>query len=381
MADRDIKRKRFLMSAATAILVATILVLYLLGSVLITVLFSALIAYILLPLTSGIVRVMPWREKKPVLSRSIAVGLIFVVAIGIFVGSMALLIPPTIEQGREFIEDFPTFFNAARVTIEGWIGDYAELVPDEVRAQIEENVADMGSVVVNAAWDVLPSAFGFISGTFALVIGLATMPVLIFYMTKDSSQIGSAVLVPFPKALRPYLTDLAKIVDRTVGGYLRGQLILALIVGGAATVGLMALGVPFAALLGVVAGVTALIPIVGPLIGGAVAILVTLAVAPEKLLWVAILYLGVQLVENTLLAPRVQADALNLHPIAVIIVIIVGGHFFGIWGIIFGPPLVSMGKDVVRYLADEWDRDSATATISVEGGPTDNGDVEDSDAV
>ena len=332
MTDREIRRKRFLMLAATSILVATIILLYLLGSVLITVLFSALIAYVLLPLTSGIVRVMPWREKKPGLSRSIGVGFIFVVAIGIFVGSMALLIPPTIEQSREFIEDFPTFFNAARVTIEGWIGDYAELVPDEVRAQIEENVADMGSVVVNAAWDVLPSAFGFISGTFALVIGLATMPVLIFYMTKDSSQIGSAVLVPFPNALRPYLVDLSKIVDRTVGGYLRGQLILALIVGGAATVGLMALGVPFAALLGVVAGVTALIPIVGPLIGGAVAILVTLAVAPEKLLWVAILYLGVQLVENTLVAPRVQADALNLHPIAVIIVIIVGGHFFGIWG-------------------------------------------------
>ena len=235
------------------------------------------------------------------------------------------------------------------------MGEYRELVPEDVRAQIEQDLAGMGSVVVDAAWQVLPRTFGLVSGTFSLVIGLATMPMLIFYLVKDSQDIGSGLLRPFPKAVRPYLLDIAKIAEKTLGGYLRGQLILALVIGTAVTVGLIAMGVPFAFLLGVVAGTTALIPIVGPIIGGAVAVLVTLATAPEKLVWVAILYLGVQLVENTLLAPRVQAGALNLHPIIVIFVIIVGGHFFGIWGIIFGPPLVSMGRDVVLYLAHEWD--------------------------
>ena len=115
------------------------------------------------------------------------------------------------------------------------------------------------------------------------------------------------------------------------------------------------MGIPVAGVLGIIAGVSELIPIVGPLIGGAAGILVTLATAPEKVVWVALLYLGVQLVENALLVPRVHAGTLNLHPIAVIVVIIVGGHFFGFWGIIFGPPLVSMAKDVVKYLAHEWD--------------------------
>ena len=363
--DQEIKRKRFLMLSAVAIFAVLLLVLYVLGSVLITVLFSALIAYVLLPLTNVIVRMMPWRESHPELSRGIAVGLIFVVAASIFAGSMALVIPPTIEQSREFIDEFPTFFNSARTTIEGWIGDYTELVPDEVRAQIEQGLAGMGSVVVDAAWQVLSRTFGLVSGTFSLIIGLATMPLLIFYMAKDSRQIGSALLVPFPKAMRPYLVDLAKIADRTVGGYLRGQLILALAIGTAVTIGLVAMGVPFAFLLGVVAGLTALIPIVGPLIGAAVAILVTLATAPEKLLWVGGLYLFVQLVENTFLAPRVQANVLNLHPTVVILVIILGGHFFGIWGIVFGAPLVSMGRDVVGYLADEWDRPPNTKSSDV----------------
>ena len=115
------------------------------------------------------------------------------------------------------------------------------------------------------------------------------------------------------------------------------------------------MGVPFAFLLGVVAGSTALILIVGAFIGAAAAILATLATAPEKLVWVGLLYLVVQLVENTLLAPRIQAEALNLHPIVVIFVIIVGGQFFGVRGIIFGPPSVSMAKEIVKYLVHEWD--------------------------
>ncbi len=354
------------MLSAASLFGAAVVLLYLLGSVLITVLFSALIAYALLPLANVITRPMPWRESRPDLSRSIAVGFIFLVAIGIFAGSMALVIPPTIEQSEEFIEDLPTFFNAARSTIEGWLGDYTDLVPDDVRAQVEENLANMGGVVVSAAWDVLPNAFGIVSGTFALVIGLATMPMLIFYMVKDSGEIGSALLAPFPKALRPYLIDLTKIADRTLGGYLRGQLILASTIGILVTIGLVAMDVPFAFLLGVVAGVTAFIPIVGPFIGGAVALLVTLATAPEKLLWVLALYVVVQIAENTLLAPRVQASTLNIHPIVVILVIIVGGHFFGIWGVIFGAPLVSFGRDVVRYVADEWDRMPKETNVAAE---------------
>ena len=354
--NQELKRKRFLMLSATAVFAVALILLYVLGTFLLTIMFSALIAYVLLPLRNVMVRAMPWREKRPGLSRGIAVGIIYLAATGIFAGSMVVLIPPTIEQGKEFVDDFPTFFTSARVTVERWIGDNAELVPDDVRTQIEENIASIGSTLINAAWQLLPKTVGLVSETFTLIIGLVTMPVLIFYFVKDSTQVGSGLLAPFPNALRPYLLDLARVAEKTLGGYLRGQLILGAIVGTAVTIGLVASGIPFAGVLGIIAGISEMIPIVGPLIGGAAGILVTLATAPEKLIWVALLYLGVQLLENTFLVPRVQAGTLNLHPTAVILVIIVGGHFFGVWGIIFGPPLVSMSRDIVRYLADGWDR-------------------------
>ncbi len=364
------------MLSATAVFAVVMILLYVLGSVLLTILFSALIAYVLLPLRNVIVRAMPWRESRPGLSRGIAVGLIFLAGAGIFTGSMVLLVPPTIEQSQDFIDNFPTFFNSARMTVERWVGEHAELVPDDVRVQIEENLAGMGHILVNAAWQVLPRTVGLVSETFSLIIGLATMPVLIFYMVKDSRQVGSGLLAPFPKALRPYLLDLAKVADKTVGGYLRGQLILGAIVGVAVTIGLVAMGIPFAGVLGVIAGLSEMIPIVGPLIGGAAGILVTLATAPEKVILVALLYLGVQLVENTLLVPRVQAGTLNLHPIAVIFVIIVGGHFFGIWGIIFGPPLTSLSRDIVRYLADGWNNPIRGEELDADADSEDGDDAE-----
>lgn len=374
---QELKRKRFLMLSATAMVVAAFVLIYLLGSVLFTVLLSALIAYVLLPLTSVLIRSMPWRESRPELSRTVAVGTIFAVAAAIATGILAVAIPPTVRQSEEFIAEFPTFFADARTTVEGWVGEFSERVPQEVRERIEESLASMGSVLVESAFDVLPNAVGFIVGSFSLVIGLATMPVLIFYFVKDSKEISAWLASPLPGALSPYLLAIAKIADRTLGGYIRGQLILGLIVGIAVTIGLMAMGIPFAVVLGVVAGISELVPIVGPWIGGAAGVLVTLATAPEKILWVALLYLGVQVVENVLLVPRVQSETLNIHPTAVIIVIILGSHFFGFWGIIVGPPLLALSKDIVKYIAVEWDEPPSDASAAPETEVSDQNESDD----
>ena len=85
-------------------------------------------------------------------------------------------------------------------------------------------------------------------------------------------------------------------------------------------------------------------------------VLVTLASAPDKVLWVILLYLVVQLLENALLVPRVQANTLGLHPIAVILVITIGSQYFGLWGVILGPPLAAMVKGMLAYAAQEWNR-------------------------
>ena len=364
------KRKRLLLLAAAAVVVAVLAALYLMGGVLLPLGISAVIAYVLLPVARLLERAMPWRHSRPDLSRAVAVAIIFLAGLGIVFGILVLVIPPTINQSRQFIEDFPSFFNSARVTIEGWVADYADLVPADLRDRAEGILADAGGIVGRAAWNVTKQTLAIISGSLAFVLGLATAPVLIFYLMKDSGPIRRSLYTPFPSALRPYMQDILDIADRTLGGYIRGQLTLGLIVGVIVGVGLLLLGVPFAIILGIVAGLTELVPIIGPWIGGAAGVLVTLATAPDKILWVILLYLVVQLLENTLLVPRIQANTLNMHPIAVILVITLGSQYFGLWGVILGPPLVALGKDIVVYLAQEWNRDPEVERTEVLAEPS-----------
>ena len=365
--EPTLKRKRLCLAAAAAVVLATLAILYFLGTVLLTLGISAVLAYVLLPVARLLERGMPWRRSRPGLARGAAVGLIFLAGIGIFVGLIIAVVPPTIKQTGDFIDSFPDLLEDARATVEGWVVQYTDLEPDELWEQAAQALDGASGIIGAAAWNVAKQTLGIISGSFAFILGLATAPVLVFYLMKDSGPIRESLHTPFPTALRPYLRDILDIADRTLGGYIRGQLTLGVIVGVIVAVGLLLLDVPFAVILGIVAGLTELVPIIGPWIGGAVGVLVTLATAPEKVLWVILLYLVVQLLENTLLVPRIQADTLNMHPIAVILVITIGSQYFGLWGVILGPPLVALAKDVIIYLVKEWNQ----APGAAEPGDTD----------
>ena len=364
--QQDMRRKRFLLLVVVAVVVVIVAALYLLGTVLLPLALSAVIAYVFLPVARLLERLMPWRHRRPGLSKGIAIGLIFLGWLVVIAGVLVLVIPPAIEQSQRFIENFPEFFNSARITVEDRIAHYADLVPPELREKAEQTLADAGGILLQAAWNVAKQTLVVISGSFAFILGLATAPVLIFYLMKDSGPIKTSLYAPFPSAIRPYLRDIMDIADRTLGGYIRGQLTLGLIVGVIVAGGLLLMGVPFAVILGLIAGLTELVPIIGPWIGGAAAVLVTLATAPDKVLWVILLFLVVQLLENTLLVPRIQGNTLKMHPIAVILVITIGSQYFGLWGVILGPPLVAMAKDIIVYLAGQWNPPTGVEVIEAE---------------
>ena len=291
---------------------------------------------------------------------------------------LALVIPPTVEQGQRFAEEFPEFFRSARITIEGWLTRYTEQISPDIRLKIEEAVSGAGTTVADAAWNVVSHTVRVVSDSFAFILGLVTAPVLVFYLMKDSSSIRDALPAPFPRDMRPYLHDALNIADKTVGAYIRGQLALGLVVGTVVTVVLLILDVPFAFVLGIVAGLTELLPIIGPWIGGAAGVLVTLATEPEKVPWVILLYVGVQIAENVLLVPRIQGESLRMHPVAVIMVIVIASNYFGLWGVILGPPVVALIRDLATYFAREWNVPPPSPPQEDDGGsPVDEDGTED----
>jgi predicted PurR-regulated permease PerM len=331
-------------------------IIYRLAGVLFPFAIGGVLAYMLFPIVRVLERVMPWQEKRPTLSRVIAIAIVIVVALGIIAGSLALIIPQIVNEATLFIADLPEFFQAARATIGQLNREYTERIPEGIKQNIEEGLANAGNILLGAVQDAFLRVAGFITNSFSLVIGLSVIPIFLFYLLKDQKSLSDGIYTPVPVAIRPHLRNVAFIINQIIGSYIRGQLLLGVVVGTLTALGLFLLGIPFQVLLGIIAGITELVPIIGPWIGGAVGVLVTLATAPEKVIWVVLLYLGIQILENSVLVPRIQGNALDLHPIAMMVVIVIGSHLFGLWGVILGPLLAAVAKEVIKYFVEQWNR-------------------------
>lgn len=347
-------RRSLLISGA--IIIVLLFIIYRLGGVLFPFAIGGVLAYMLFPVIRVLEWVMPWQERRPTLSRVIAIGIVIVVALGIIAGSLVLIIPQIVNEATLFIADLPKIVQDARATVEQLNREYAERVPEEIKQNIEEGLANAANILLGAIQDAFLRVVGFITNAFSLVIGLFIIPIFLFYLLKDQKSLSDGIYTPVPLAIRPHLRNVASIINQTIGSYIRGQLLVGVVVGTLTALGLFLLGIPFPVLLGIVAVITEFMPLIGPWIGGAVGVLVTLATAPEKVIWVILLYLGIQVLSNSFLVPRIQANALNLHPIAVMVVIVIGSHLFGLWGVILGPLVAAAAKDVIKYFVEQWNR-------------------------
>jgi predicted PurR-regulated permease PerM len=141
-------------------------------------------------------------------------------------------------------------------------------------------------------------------------------------------------------------------VENVLGRYIRYQGMMGLIVGFATFIGLLLLRAPYPLALGLISGITELIPTAGPWIGGGIAVFVTLAIAPEKAIWVAVLALAIQLLENYLLVPRIQGAYLRLHPVVTIVLLVFGAYIGGVWGMLLICPTTATLIEIFKYVRD-----------------------------
>jgi predicted PurR-regulated permease PerM len=254
------KGHRLSLILAGAVLVALLLAGYRWAGALFPFAVTGVLAYALFPVAGYLERVMPWRERFPGASRGIAIGLVLVVVLASIAGLLALVVPLVARQAADFWIRFPDFFLAARLTVERLNLEYVDRIPAEVRHNIGEHLTDAGDILLGAIQDSLVGLVGFVSSALTLVVALSVGPIFLFYLLKDHDRIASGWSDPFSPGIRPHLRNVGSIVNQTFGAYIRGQLLLGLVVGTLVTVGLFLIGVPFAVLLGLAAGMTELMP-------------------------------------------------------------------------------------------------------------------------
>ena len=324
------------------------------------------LAYILDPFVTWLERRIPWMSSRPELKRVLIIALIFIIAAIAAIIALVAGVTILLHEIRAFIRELPQLIEASRATIESVDAQLVARLPEEVVALIHDGAQDLGGQIVGAAQVFAVRTYGVISQTMSLLLGLAMVPLILFYILKDKGKIIEGMLNTLSLQPREHTSNVLSILNGVFSAYIRGQLILGVMVGTMVFFGLWFLGVPFAPVLGLVAGITELIPVIGPWLGAIPGILVVLATAPEKFVWVALLYLGVQLLENSLLVPRIQSESLNLHPVMVLAALIVGSEVAGLWGMILGPPLAAASREVLLYFLGVWRSEDTDASVDTE---------------
>lgn len=341
--------------------IVVVLLIYQLRSALLPFIIGGALVYILDPFVTWLERRTSWMSDRPELKRVILIAVIFIVAAIIAIIAIIAGITAIVNQVQAFIRDLPQLIEAARVTFESVSTRFAIDIPPELSSLVQDATQNIGNLVVEALKRVATGTMRVVSQTVSLLLGLAMVPLILFYILKDKGKIIEGMLNTLTPESRRHTESILTILDDVFGSYIRGQLILGLVVGLVVFLGLFVLSLlfapnmtPYTPVLGIVAGITELIPVIGPWLGAIPGIIVTLAFAPNMIIPVILLYILVQLLENSLLVPRIQSDSLNLHPVMIIAALIVGSEVAGLWGIILGPPLAAAGRAVLLYFLNEW---------------------------
>jgi predicted PurR-regulated permease PerM len=279
-----------------------------------------------------------------------SVLIVYAITVVVVWQALRFMLRPLADEVASFIAELPTF--TARIA-----DLYVHLdLPPALRSAIDGLLAEVSHGVGGFdASGLLPIASAF-AGILGTVLAYVIVPVWAFYLIKDRPALLAAAERSLPEPWRPDVRAVAGLAQRVFGQWLRGQLFLGVAVGLATFAGLVLLSFTvdpifgrFAIFLSVLAGVFELLPIIGPILSAIPAILLALTAGIEPALAALVLYLVVQQVENNLLVPKIQGDAVELHPTIVMVALVLGGAIGGLLGAILALPITAAGRDIFRY--------------------------------
>lgn len=291
------------------------------------------------------------RVKIPRLVGSL-LALIVLVAVIVAVG--ALVWPTVQQQGAELIEQLPDIF----VVVVEWLREAAitlGLDIDEVFSDgaVEEWLRDPANQAT-----IQELVFGFGAGAGVILRGVAETiavvglaPILAIYLLMDLDRFKERSLELTPPRHRTEVAYVSGEVGTALGSFVRGQLLVALIVGVLSSFGMWAIDLPFWLIIGIVAGFLNLIPFLGPVVGGALAALVALLNGdPWQAVWAVVIMTAVQQIDNHLITPMVQRARVQLSPLVIVLALIVGGALAGLLGVLVAIPATAAIRIVVGHL-------------------------------
>jgi predicted PurR-regulated permease PerM len=305
-------------------------------------LIAVAVVYLLNPLVSAL-------ERRGV-ARLAGAGIVYVLFLCIVALVVSLLVPLVTRQVSSVIDHFPDYLADGQALVRDVAARFGQepnfqLDADHVRDWL--SAGENRQAVTRYLTGLRSVTNSVISGLIIIVLG----PVMAFYLLVDLPRLNRGAMALVPPGRREEIRGLMDRIGQAVGGFFRGQLLVALFVGVASSIGLWAIGLPFWLLVGMVAGIFNLVPLVGPFIGGGLAVVIALVSGqPLKAVWAALVLLVVQQIDNHLISPNVMGRTVQLHPVVVMLALLVGASFAGLFGMLVIVPLVAVVKIVFLFI-------------------------------
>jgi predicted PurR-regulated permease PerM len=313
---------------------ATIYFLFLVREVVLSFAVGAFLAYLLF-------RPVTYIEKKG-LSRTGAIIMLYLIFVGLLSLVLWMAVPSMVAELSDIARVMPRYADQAQ--------DFAARVekldlPDQVHQIIRENTAKIEGFIYSSLKGFIAGIYKFLSKIFVIIFA----PILAFYILKDWDKIKDTFLNLFTPGARADCIVLAKEMDTVLIEFFKGHLMVATMVGTLTGLAALIIGVKYALLIGIVSGITNLIPYFGPFLGGIPAVGLALAESGRMALYMAAAIVVIQQVESNLVTPRIIGDRLGLHPLVIVFSLLAGGQLLGIWGMLFAVPLTGILKVAVNF--------------------------------
>jgi predicted PurR-regulated permease PerM len=304
-----------------------------------------MLLFVVLIIVASLAPVVDWGEKYKI-PRILSTIVIYLLFLGLITLLAYLIIPPLVNQIVDFANQVPKYISHSNLTFES-LKEFSSR--NNLTNTLKQNIDNISRNIISFSGGLvafLSTAFG---GVAKFIIALA----LIFYLLLTKNQINQGILSYIPKDKRNLTHKVWGEILRKLGSWARGQTLLCFIIGILSGMALWIIGVPYALVLGVFAGLTELIPNIGPIIGAIPAIIIAYTLSPVKALIVAIVYLAVQQLENHVLVPNIMRKAVGINPAIIIIAVLVGAELAGTIGIILAVPTAAVLSIVLRVWKEQ----------------------------
>ncbi len=312
---------------------------HIIGSLLV-VSVAALLAYAIAPIVRALARWVP---------RPVAIALTFILVVGVLGVILYLIVSTAVGQVLGLAHQLTLLLTPGASQTSSGLADLLAkfgISPGaltSIQGQIASHIQDLATTAV----PILAGVFGGVLNTILVVV-------LAIYFEIDGHRIIRWLRARSPMKYRPRINFLLNTFERVVGGYVRGQISLAALIGVLVGAGMSIMQIPYSVLLGLMAFVFEFIPIIGVFLSGAACVLLALTKGPFWAVIVLAYFIFVHIIEGDVVGPRIVGRAVGLHPAVSIFALLAGAELFGLWGALFASPVAGVIQAVLVEVWREW---------------------------